>query len=99
MSRYVHCSCRYYLNGNDAYRLKLLLPLSPQQERHHRQLEQEQQEGDEDAAWVAEQIQQLGVGGSRVQAAEQPTVLPLEQQQSSGEQQEQAGRRENGRAL
>ena len=91
---------RYYLNGNDAYRLKLLLPLSPQQERHHRQLEQEALEEDEDAAWVAEQIQRLGVGGSRVQEAEQPPSLPPQQQQQQQqleEQQQEEGRRENGR--
>lgn len=27
----VRASCRYYLNGNDAYRLKLLLPLPEEQ--------------------------------------------------------------------
>jgi hypothetical protein len=86
---------RYYLNGNDAYRLKLLLPAAPQQEQHHRE---QGQEGEADEAWVAEQIQRLGVGGHRVQAAagQQPTQgepaqQPAQQQQGQQRSQQQEG--------
>lgn len=47
---------RYYLNGNDAFRLKLLLPPHPSQAQHH------QEQAVDDEAWVAQEIQRLAVG-------------------------------------
>jgi hypothetical protein len=35
--------CRYYLNNQDAYRLKLLLPLSEEQQKRLQQQAEEQQ--------------------------------------------------------
>lgn len=57
---------RYYLNGNDAFRLKLLLPQGSQKAALDRQ---------DDESWVVQQMQRLGV-----QADEMQCAMPIMQQ-------------------
>ena len=56
---------RYYLNGNDAYRLKLLLPPAALPSAA------EQDPPEQSDVWAAQQLQQLSLAGQRESPAQE----------------------------